>query len=113
MKPLVTRDSIQNMLDNTNQVYVMHVVGKALVALFDRQTEAEKVCNHTQEYNGIGFAGCDARSGTLTAKAYLKNKRLEDWQVNKWTKPGKNGYARLCKYHSQLNEVAEKKARLA
>jgi len=106
---IVTRDSLKNMLENPNQDYVMHVVGRALVALFNRQTEAEKATNSTNQDNGIGFAGCDAISGSLTAKSYLKNKKLLGWQVDKWTKPAKNGYPRLCKYHAQLNQIAQEK----
>lgn len=109
MTAIVTRDSLQNMLDSSNADYVMHVVGRALVALFNRQTEGEKATNSTNVDNGIGFAGCDAISGTLTAKSYLKNRKLQDWQVEKWLKRGKNGYSRLSKYHAQLNQVAQAK----
>lgn len=105
----VTRESIQAMLNNPNQDYVKAVVGRALVAIFSNQTIAEKAGNSTEEDNGIGFSGADARSGSLTAKSYLKNRTLADWQVERWTKPGKNGFARLTKYHKQLNQIAEMK----
>jgi len=109
-KILVTKDSLQSMLDNENPTYVMHVVGRALVAIFNRQTEDEKKVNETKLHNGIGFTGSDGRSGSLTAKSYLKNKRLEDWQVERWTKrSAKTNYARLCKYHTQLNQIAQQK----
>lgn len=108
--PIVTKESLQVMLDNPNRNYVMHVIGRALVVLFNRQTEAEKATNDTKEYNMIGFAGADAKSGSLTAKYYLKHKKLEDWQMDKWLKKGaKSGVARLCKYHRQLNEAAQAK----
>lgn len=104
---IVTRDSIQTMLNNQNPKYVIDVVGRALVAIFKYQTESEKVSNDTKELNGVGFAGCDGRSGSLTAKSYLKNKTLQPWQVERWTKISeKTGFARLCKYHSQLNTIA-------
>lgn len=104
---LVTKESIQKMLDNPNRLYVMNVIGRALVAIWNRQTEDEKSTNETKIHNGIGFAGCDARSGSLTARSYLKNKRLEDWQMDRWMKKSeKSGYARLCKYHTQLNQIA-------
>ena len=106
---IVTKESLQQMLNNTNPAYVMAVVGRALVHIHNRQTESEKVTNSTIEHNGIGFAGCDARSGSMTAKYYLKNNKLEQWMVEKWLKRGSNGFSRLTKYHSQLNEVATSK----
>lgn len=108
---LVTRESIQLMLNNPNHVYVAKVVGRALVGLFERQTEHEQSVNHTEEHNTIGFAGCDGRSGSLTAKTFLKRGTLEEWQIDRWTKVSpRTGFARLCKYHKQLNEIAIRKA---
>jgi hypothetical protein len=103
---IVTRESIAAMLNNENPEYVKKVVGKALTAIYERQTSAEQANDATHEHNGIGFAGCDAESGSKTAKFFAKHKTLLDWQVDRWTKIGKNGFARLCKYHAQLNEVA-------
>lgn len=108
-KAIVTRESLQAMLENPNKDYVIQVVGRALTAIFNNQTESEKSANGTTELNGIGFSGADGRSGVLTAKSYLKNRTLADWQVERWTKPGKNGFARLTKYAKQLNEIAELK----
>ena len=106
----VTRDSIQLMLNNPNRDFVMHVVGRALVAIFKRQTEDEKSSNTTSKANNIGFASCDARSGSLTAKSYLKNKKLEDWQIDRWLVISeKTNYARLCKYHTQLNQIVQER----
>lgn len=107
---IVTRESLQQMLSNKNEAYVQHVVGRALVAIFERQTKEERNSNDTKVNNDIGFSGADAKSGSLTAKSYLKNKKLEKWQVEKWLKPQKNGFARLTKYHKQLNEIAVEKA---
>jgi len=107
---LVTRDSIQLMLNNPNPAYVVQVVGRALVAIFKYQTEDEKITNNTKEHNGVGFAGCDARSGSLTAKSFMKHNTLLNWQIDRWTKISeKTGYARLCKYHNQLNTIANYK----
>jgi hypothetical protein len=104
---IVTRESLQAMLDNQDPEYVKRVVGRALVAIFNNQTEDEKTVNNTEVNNGIGFSGADARSGTLTAKTFLKQKTLNDWQVQNWTKRGKNGFSRLTKYSKQLNAIAE------
>ncbi len=106
--PQVTRESIAAMLNNDNPAYVQAVIGRALVALLKNQTATEQAAATTNENNGIGFTGGDAFGGTLTAKYYIKHKRLLDWQVEKWLKLGSNGYPRLAKYHKQLNACATK-----
>ena len=102
---IVTRDSMAAMLSNPNPAYVQAVIGKALVAIFNRQTEDEKNINDVREHNTIGFSGADARTGSITAKYFLKHKSLMPWQVEKWSKISR-GYPRICKYHKQLNEIA-------
>jgi hypothetical protein len=99
----VTRESLVALLERKPEV----VVGRALVALFRKQTDSEKVGNQAEQDNGVGFSGADARSGSITAKYYLKHGKLLDWQVEQWTKSAKNGYPRLCKYVKQLNAIAE------
>jgi hypothetical protein len=107
---IVTRDSIQSMLNDTRPNFAMHVIGHALVQLYKRQTSEEQLINDTKEHNSIGFAGCDGKGGTLTAKYYLKHKRLEQWMIDKWTKVSeRTGYSRLCKYHTQLNQIAQER----
>ena len=106
IKQVVTRDSLRTMLRNPNRKYVETVVGRALVALLKRQTADEQRAADTRVWNSIGFSGADARSGTLTAKTWIGKGVLLDWQLNKWLKPAKNGYPRLCKYAKQLNEIA-------
>jgi hypothetical protein len=86
------------------------VIGRALIALLENQTRDEQYSNATTNHNNIGFTGADARSGSLTAKYFRKHGKLLDWQIDRWTKPGSNGYPRLCKYWKQLNEAAEAKA---
>lgn len=105
----VTRETLQAMLDNNNPEYVAAVIGRALVVLFNNQTRDEKSMNATNQDNGIGFTGADAHSGSITAKYYIKHKTLLGWQVERWTKPAASGYARLAKYHKQLNAAAEAK----
>ena len=109
-RAIVTRDSLAAMLRNPNRAYVETVIGRALSALLERQTADERASNDTRINNSIGFSGADAKSGTLTAKSWLKRRHLEDWQIEKWTRPARNGYPRLCKYVAQLNEIAERKA---
>ena len=108
-RKIVTHDTIKKMLANDNRAYVEAVIGRALLALLDRQTEDEKHAADTRVWNAVGFSGADAKSGTLTAKFYAKHGKLLDWQLEKWTKKAKNGYPRLCKYAKQLNEIALEK----
>ncbi len=110
MKKSVTRESLQAMLDNPNQDYVIRVIGRALVVLLKNQTADEQTMNTTNVDNGIGFTGADAKGGSITAKYFIKHKTLLDWQVDRWLKPASNGFARLAKYHKQLNEAAKAKS---
>ena len=113
MKKLITHDILQSMIDSNNREYVEKVVGRALIAIMKRQTDDERIINETKITNNIGFTGADARSGTITAKYFLKHKRLENWQIERWLKRGKNGYSRITKYSKQLNEIANEKSKAA
>jgi hypothetical protein len=108
-RQIVTRDTIRTMLRNPNARYVEVVIGRALVALMQRQTDDEVRANDTRVNNGVGFTGADARSGTITAKTFMRDNKLLDWQIGSWKKIAKSGYPRLAKYHKQLNEIALEK----
>jgi hypothetical protein len=110
-KAIVTRESLQEMLDTADQQKLARIVGRALVVLFKNQTRDEQLANSTNKDNGIGFTGADAHSGSITAKYFMKHGTLLDWQVERWTRPAASGFSRLTKYHKQLNEAAlEKRA---
>ena len=101
---IVTAESLNGMLQDP--VKRPHVIGRALVALFRRQTEAERQANDARVWNTVGFSGADARRGSLTAKYYMKHHNLLDWQIEQWMRPTRNGLPRVCKYWRQLNEIA-------
>ena len=88
----------------------MHAIGRALVHLFRRQTEDEQQTNHTKHHNQRGFTSGDARRGSITAKYYLKHRKLEEWQVEYWLERNRKGRTRLGKYYGQIAEEAKKKA---
>lgn len=112
--PIVTKQSLAQMIEQGPAERVMHIVGRALCALLDRQTEAERNADATTNHNGVGFASADARTGSLVAKSYLARKHLQPWQVAQWTRiSGTTGLPRICKYARQLNEIAEEKAAIA
>lgn len=98
------------MLNNSNTDRKARIIGRALVALLQRQTEDERTANATNHHNNRGFMGCDARTGSITAKYFLKHGTLMDWQIEKWMKPTSTGTPRIVKYAKQLNEVAVAKA---
>jgi hypothetical protein len=104
----ITRESLQAMIDKGGN-YQMHVIGRALVVIFNNQTVDEQKSNVTDNRNGMGFTGADAHSGCITAKSYLKYGRLEDWQVERWVRPTSNGLSRITKYWKQIAEAAETK----
>jgi len=107
---LVTKASLQAMLDNPNPAYVEQVVGRALSSIFEYQTADEKASNATRLHNDVGFSATDAKSGSLTAKTFNRHGKLETWQIARWTRKDDKGFSRLAKYHRQLNAIAELKA---
>jgi hypothetical protein len=106
---IVTRESLTEMIEQANDAKRQAIVGRALVVIFNNQTDSEKVVNDTKEDNGVGFTGADARAGSLTAKFWLKHQRLEDWMMDNWTRKNVRGVMRLAKYHKQLDAAAQAK----
>lgn len=107
---IVTRDTLVQMLNDENKR--VHVIGRALTAIFRRQTEDEKRANTTKVHNKIGFSGPDARTGSLSAKYYIGHNTLQDWQVRIWMKEV-HGFPRICKYWKQLDQIARERAAVA
>lgn len=85
-------------------------VGRALVALNERQTYFEQAAQATLYSNGVGFSGADARIGMSMASFFLKFGYLSAKQIAFWRKPNKRGTPRIVKYAGQLLEVANSKA---
>ena len=108
MKKLVTKESLIALLETSAEKKIQ-VIGRALVALLNRQVEDEQRTAQTGLHNGIGFQPADAYGGTLTAKYFLKHGTLLEWQVEKWMKPTATGLPRIVKYSRQLNEIANEK----
>ncbi len=86
-----------------------YLVGRALVAIHARQTDSEQRIGATFLPNNIGFSKPDARLGSVGAKQYLAKGRLEEWVIKYWCSPTKSGFPKICKYHKQLNEIAQLK----
>lgn len=104
-KPEVTKDWLASKIKENPS----RVIGRALLAIYKNQTSSEQQTSSTKIHNGIGFSKPDARVGTIGARMYQAHAKLQDWVVDVWSKPAKDGYPRICKYVGQLNEIAKEK----
>ncbi len=77
-------------------------VGRAVYALFERQTRDEQALDATMLHNGVGFSGCDAEILSSFAKFWKKTGFLTPKQLVIARK-------KLPKYRKQLAEIAEEK----
>lgn len=82
------------------------VIGRILVAIFNRQTSEEASNNLTKFHNGVGFSSNDARLGCIGAKYFIKHGTLTDGLMKGWLKLDKHGFPRITKYAQQLNDIA-------
>ena len=72
---------------------------RGLVAIFDKQTEDEKVDGRTSHDNGIGFNGVDAEILTSYAMQYRERGFLTPKQLTITRK-------KMLKYAGQLTKIA-------
>jgi hypothetical protein len=75
---------------------------RAVIVLFDRQTDDEQVTDSTVHQNGRGFNGTDSRYLTYVSKYLLKGGRLTGPHVSKVGR-------KLPKYWRQILEEIELK----
>jgi len=78
-------------------------VARALVVIYEFQTEDEKATASTSHANGMGFSGGDAEFGTSLAEKVLKGWSLSEKQLNA-------GRRMVKKYWRQLVVASEIKA---
>lgn len=100
----LTGTDIVNLLKTNDRA-----VARALVVLYERQTDDEKTSENTRHHNNRGFRPCHARMGTSMAKFYLRNGYLTPRQIEYWRKEGKEGI-RIAIYWRQLLDAAHRKA---
>src|SRR5690606_40017154 len=101
-KKIVTREWLAQKVKENPQ----RTIGRALVAIFRRQTAEEKSGNLTKFHNGVGFSSNDARLGCIGAKYFIKHGTLSESLMKGWLKADKKGLPRIVKYVRQLNEIA-------
>lgn len=92
-----TAERIVHLL-NTND----KAVERAVVAIYERQTQDEKAASVTCHDNSVGFSGCDAIRGSYWARLIKRGYHLY---------PDKLAKARrmVVKYRRQLVEIANAK----
>ena len=101
-----TKESILELLRTNDKA-----VGRALVALNERQTYSEQTDKMTKNQNGRGFRPCHARMGTSMAEFFSRNGYLSEKQARYWRAVDKSGNMRIGIYANQLLQVvAEKQA---
>lgn len=91
---MYTEVEIVNLVLSNNRA-----VDRAMVAIYNRQTESEKVTDSTREQNGVGFSGPDASIGSYYARWVLSGKSLSGKHLDKARKLA-------VKYRRQLVEIA-------
>ena len=105
---MVTKAQIVALLTTNDKA-----VGRALMALHNRQTETEQTSKSTSNLNGRGFTPADAHMGSSMAVFYSSVGILTQKQLAWWRKPNAKGVPRICKYAGQLLEVAKEKVDIA
>ena len=89
-----SEEQIKWYIENSNQILY-----KALMLLYDNQTDSEKETGNTSESNGIGFNAYDAPFLCAMARSYLQYGHLTKGQRN-LTVP------KILKYSKQLTRIA-------
>lgn len=72
---------------------------KAMMRIYEYQTEDEKACGTVENLNGVGFAGTDAELLTSFCKQFERRKNLSDKQMEILFK-------KIGKYAGQLTRQA-------
>lgn len=107
---IITKDSLQAMLNSASRGRKVALVGRALTILAEKQTVTEVKVKQTIDKNFVGFSAPDAKAGTLMAEYFAKHGNLSDVQLNAWLASDRTGYSKICKYHMQLDAAARRKA---
>jgi hypothetical protein len=93
-----TKESIRALLQTNDKA-----VCRGILAVYAYQTASEKIANHTEEDNGVGFNGVDGRILSDFAKGIKKYGRLTEKQMYHARK-------KIMKYAGQLAKIANEKA---
>src|SRR5688572_13303647 len=99
------RDSINALLDRSDVA-----VERALLRLYERQTDAEQSAERTVVHNSVGFTALDGAIFSSFAQQILSSRRPEGYrlsprQIAICRKRDARGVMKLGKYWKQLAEV--------
>lgn len=100
----LTKENIVSLLEKNDRA-----VERAIVVLFNNQTFDEQQAADVKYTNGRGFNARDAHYGTIAAKVFIREGKLEDWQIRYWRKRDKKGNMKIGIYWRQLIEAAKVK----
>jgi hypothetical protein len=91
---LYSTEEIRSLLEKSDKA-----VQRAIVALYERQTESERNTEATVEKNGVGFNGFDAKFFSSLAQQIQSGRVLSQKQI---------AFARkgIMKYSKQLAQIA-------
>jgi hypothetical protein len=92
-----TVDSIRTLIETNDRA-----VERAIIALYERQTQDEKAVGDTRHHNKIGFNGADAKFLSYAARLILSGHKLYPSKLQEARR-------RLGKYSGQLLRIAEEK----
>lgn len=92
-----TEEQIKWYIENNEQVLY-----KALMALYNNQTDEEKAIGNTQVNNGVGFNAFDAPFLCAVSRSYLQYGHLTNGQKE-------STIPKLLKYTKQLTQIANSK----
>ena len=97
-------------MDKTSREYIFQLlltnnraVERAMLAIYNRQTQEEQRDSDTKVNNGIGFSGADASLGSYYARWILSGRNLSGKHLEK-------ARSMSLKYVRQLSEIAVAKA---
>lgn len=93
-KKIWSKEEIKNLLSTNDKA-----VCRAVVAIYNKQTDCEKDCAETTDANGVGFNGADANILSSFAEWILKRGYLTEKQMVIARK-------KMMKYAKQLTDIA-------
>ena len=93
-KKVWTKDEIKSMLNENDRA-----VARGVLAIYNRQTDGEKIDDNTHESNGVGFNKIDAEILSSFARWFYAHGYLTEKQTAIARK-------KIMKYAGQLVEIA-------
>lgn len=89
-----TVEEIKSKIEN-NQIWLE----RAILAIFDKQTNEEQKTDESIEHNGVGFNKPDSYKLSYYAKWIKSGKHLSGWHLQ-------NAKIKMAKYSRQLTDIA-------